>query len=78
MSQLNIHMTSKFERDLQKFMKVRNIPTKAEAIRTAVGEGLERAIAHVRPTDFSTWLGLAKQVPINSKRRFCSDDELWK
>ena len=33
MSQLNIHMNSTFERDLKKFMKIRHIKTKAEAVR---------------------------------------------
>ncbi len=33
MSQLNIHMTSIFEKDLQKFMRLRHIKTKSEAIR---------------------------------------------
>ena len=78
MSQLNIHLTTAFERDLRKFMKVRHIPTKAEAIRTAIKEGLERSIGQQKPsTNFSTWLGLAKQASPNKKPRFRSDDDLW-
>lgn len=78
MRQLNIHLTDAFARDLQKFMKIRHISTKAEAIRTAIKEGLEHSAANEKTTDFSAWLGLAKQVPINNKPRFKSDEELWK
>ena len=42
MSQLNIHMTPTLEHDLRKFMKVRHLKSKAEAIRTAIKENLER------------------------------------
>jgi len=78
MTQLNIHMTPIFERDLQQFMKIRHIKTKAEALRIAVKEGLEHSLQHIKPTDFSKWVGLGKQVPVNKKRHFRSDDDLWK
>ncbi len=78
MSQLNMHMTPAFEKKLLRLMKVRNITTKAEAIRVAVNETLEHSIHKVESTDFSTWVGLAKKVPTNAKPRFKSDDDLWK
>jgi hypothetical protein len=28
--------------------------------------------------DFSDWLGLANQMPINEEFKFKSDDDLWK
>jgi len=78
MSQLNIHMTPTFERDLLKFMKIRHLKNKSEAIRIAIKEGLEHSIYAAQPTDFSSWVGLAKQVPFNKKSKFKSDDDLWK
>ncbi|HSW70514.1 MAG TPA: hypothetical protein VLH77_00865 [Gammaproteobacteria bacterium] len=78
MSQLNIHMTLKFEKDLQKFMKLRHIKTKAEAVRIAIQESLEHALPHKKKIDFSAWLGLATQVPVSKKTSFSSDDDLWK
>lgn len=78
MSQLNIHMTPIFEKNLRHLMKVRHIETKAEAIRIAVNEALEHFILNIKPTDFTTWIGLAKQSPINTKPQFKSDDGLWK
>lgn len=78
MSQLNIHMTPLFEHALREFMKLRHISTKAEAVRTAIQEGLEHAAYGTKKTDFSSWMGLAKQVPENRKPKFSSSDELWK
>lgn len=78
MTQLNIHITDEFENELQKFMKIRHLKTKAEAIRTAIKEGLERSVSNIKSTDFSTWLGLGKQIPTNKKIKFKSDDDLWK
>jgi hypothetical protein len=71
-------MTPDFEHDLQKFMKIRHIKTKSEAVRTALREGLEHSVLNIRTTDFSNWLGLGKQAPVNKKTKFGSDDDLWK
>jgi hypothetical protein len=78
MSQLNIHLTTSFEKDLNKFMKLRHIKTKSEAIRVALKEGIQHAIAHRKPINFTDWLGLAKKAPVNKKTKFSSDDDLWK
>ncbi len=78
MTQLNIHMTAKFENELLKFMKLRHIPTKAEAVRIAIKEGLEHTVGYMKSTDFSAWVGLGNQVPTNKKVKFRSDDDLWK
>jgi hypothetical protein len=82
MTQLNIRMTAEFNRNLRKFMKVRHIKSKAEAeaeaIRTAIKEGLDHVTAHEKSLDFSKWLDLAKEASINNKSRFNSDDNLWK
>ena len=77
MSQLNIHLTAGFEKDLRRFMKLRHIDTKSEAIRVAIREGVERAIPQVHPADLSDWLGMGLQVPVNKKKRFSSDNDLW-
>jgi hypothetical protein len=78
MSQLNIHMTPLFEHTLREFMKVRHISTKAEAVRTAIQEGLDHAACGIKKTDFSSWAGLANQAPENKNPKFSSDDDLWK
>lgn len=77
MTQLNIHMTAEFERDLRKFMRVRHLTTKAEAVRTAIKECLERS-TYATKADFSSWAGLGNQAPLNKKNKFKSDDDLWK
>lgn len=43
MGQLNMHLSPEFEHDLAAWMRARGIKTKAEAIRIAVREGLERS-----------------------------------
>lgn len=78
MTQINLHVTPEFEKELQQLMKVKQLKTKALAIRIAVKECLAHSIAQKIPTDFSQWAGLANQVPMNSKPRFSSDDDLWK
>jgi Arc/MetJ-type ribon-helix-helix transcriptional regulator len=77
MSQLNIHMTQEFARDLNRLMKNLKVKSKAEAIRVAVRECLEHALEKRTPTDFRTWIGRAKEMPLNKKPRFKSDDDLW-
>jgi hypothetical protein len=78
MTQLNIHMTERFEKELLKFMKLRHITVKALAIRIAIREGLEHSVGYPKSTDFSTWVGLGNQVPTHKKVKFRSDDDLWK
>lgn len=78
MSQLNIHVTPSFEKDLNKYMKLKHIQTKSEAIRVAIKEGIQHATSQARTVDFSDWLGLGLQVSINKKKKFSSDNDLWK
>jgi hypothetical protein len=58
-------------------MKMWRIKTKAEAVRTAIKEGLEHSANLVKPTDFSIWLGLGLQVPINKNAKFKTNNDLW-
>ncbi len=76
MSQLNIHITPAFEQTLEKFMRIRKIRTRSDAIRIAVAEALERTMPSRAP-DFSNWLGCANVAPLNPAPRFGSEDDLW-
>jgi len=75
MQQLNLNVTPDFERDLQRYMKQRGIPTKSDAIRQALREAVARAGAV--DYDFRGWLGLGLRAPLRRKRRFESEDDLW-
>ena len=75
MSQLNLHVTREFERDLGRFMRLRGMRTKSEAIRLAVREGLERA-RRAPSKGFSGWAGAGLTVEPNPDPRFPSDDDL--
>lgn len=77
MAQINLHAKPEFERDLARFMRLRGIETKSEAIRVAVRESLERASRQRPPVDFKEWLGAALEAPQNPEPRFRSDDDLW-
>jgi hypothetical protein len=77
MSQLNIHLHPRFEAELQEFMELRGIPTKSEAVRVAVSEGVARAKRARSPESFRAWIGLAAQGRPNPKPRFRSDAEIW-
>ena len=77
MPQLNINMTPEFEKDLKQLMKSRQLKTKAETIKIAVKECLDRSILKKAPTDFKKWLGRGKEKAENKTRLFKSDDDLW-
>lgn len=78
MSQLNIHLTPSFEKDLHKFMRLRHIKTKSEAIRIAIKEGIKHSMAFSKVANFTSWLGVANEVPTNKKTKFTSDNDLWR
>lgn len=76
--QLNIHLKPDFIADLQKFMLLRGIATKSEAVRVAVRESLELLTRKRRShTDFRQWQGMALRGTANPRPRFQSDDDLW-
>lgn len=78
MPQLNIHLTPEFQLNLSEYMRLRHLKTKSEAVRQAVIEALERERSQRQPADFSTWLGMALDAPLNPKPRFASDADLWR
>lgn len=77
MGQLNINLTPAFEEILTRYMQVRGIRSKSEAVRIAVQEGLERSVAAQPKVDFASWLGSARGQGENPTPRFTSDDDLW-
>jgi Arc/MetJ-type ribon-helix-helix transcriptional regulator len=77
MSQINIHLTSELEQTLAEFMRLRQIKTKSDAIRSALQEALERERRRNETPDFSRWVGLGTKGPENPSPRFRSDDDLW-
>jgi hypothetical protein len=76
MRQLNLNVTSEFERDLKRFMKLRGIPHKSDAVRTAVHEAVTRTSGGP-DYDYRAWLGIGLRAPLNPKRRFRTEDDLW-
>ena len=78
MTQINMHVKPDFERDLARFMSLRGLRTKSEAIRLAVREGLERARSAPAGKSFSSWAGAGLAVALNPTPRFQSDDDLWR
>jgi hypothetical protein len=76
MSQLNLHTNPQFDRQLQQYMQIIGVHTKAEAVRKAVQESLEHHLAHSTVTNFKNWVGQAL-MPTPRKPRFKNDDELW-
>ncbi len=76
MKQINVNVTPEFERDLQRLMKARRIPTKSDAIRVAVHE---LAARKPKPdsSHFSELLGAGLRAPLAAKPRFASEEDLW-
>jgi hypothetical protein len=77
MAQININVTPEFEKALARFMRLRRIRTKSEAIRIAITECAERSAKKRRTASFTEWIGAAKKAPLNRSPRFASDDDLW-
>ncbi len=78
MGQLNMNTNEAFERNLSRFMKLRGIATKSEAIRVAIQEGVENALEKRKKPDFDAWLGAGLGPGLNPNPKFASDDDLWK
>ena len=77
MTQINIHLNADIENRLKRFMQLRHISSKSEAVCIVIKEGLEQAETQAKVHDFRDWLGLAKQAPENPHPRFRSDNDLW-
>jgi len=77
MAQLNINLTPAFEENLIRYMQIRGIPSKSEAVRIAIQEGLERSLATQQQVDFSSWVGSALGDGENHTPRFSRDEALW-
>jgi len=76
MKQMNLNVTKDFERDLRRFMKLRGIRVKSEAVRVAVREAGARA-APVAEDDFHSWLGMGLKAPLREDLAALSEDDLW-
>lgn len=76
MTQLNLRVTREFQELLTRYMRLRRIGSKSEAIRAAVAEGVQRLEGTSR-CDFGAWVGAALEAPLNANPRFRSRDELW-
>ena len=77
MAQINLNVTKEFEEELATWMKVKGIPTKSEALRVAVREGLARARESRRPADYTALIGAGKKGFPNPHPRFKKDGDLW-
>jgi len=77
MRQLSIHASPDFEDALDRFRRLRKLPSKSEAVRVAVLEALEREERRRPAVDYGEWLGQALAAPTNPRPRFSSHDELW-
>jgi transposase len=76
MKQLNLNVTPEFERDLRRYMRLRQITRKSDAIRAAVREAVTQG-SDTQDYDYRAWLGMGLKAPLNKRRRFRTDDDLW-
>jgi hypothetical protein len=76
MKQLNLNVTSEFERDLKLIMKARKVPNKSAALRLAVHETAERAKQEPR-YDLRSLLGIGLKAPLTRRKKYLTEDDLW-
>ena len=69
-------MTPEFERDLRRYMRLRRISRKSDAIHAALREAVARC-SDTQDYDYRAWLGMGLGAPPNKRRRFFTEDELW-
>lgn len=74
MAQINLHTTPEFEQQLGLLMRLKDIPSKSEAIRMAVAAQAKAAQLSQRRRDFSALIGLVEAA---QPARFATDDALW-
>jgi metal-responsive CopG/Arc/MetJ family transcriptional regulator len=76
MSQLNIHVTEEFEQKLARFMELRGIATKSDAVRLAIKEAV--ANAEKRPQmSWDEFRDIANHFPQTPPEQWITEDELW-
>lgn len=72
-----MHLKPDFEQALERLIRIRGFNSKSEAIRTAVKEALENAVAIKGHVHFSDWIGTAGIRSENPNPRFSHNDQLW-
>lgn len=77
MNQINLQVTADFEKSLSILQKHRHIKSKSEAIRVAVIEAAQKALAGKKTTDFHSWIGLALKTAPRSLPKLSDEDALW-
>lgn len=73
MAQMNLQITEVFERNLERFMRVRNLKNRSEAVRQAVAEAADRA---ERTMTWADAVGYLKPA-LDAGARIPTDDEIW-
>jgi len=77
MPQFNMNLDANFEQQLLELMTLRNLKSKAAAIRVVVAEALKRAKLAKEPINFDSFRGIAVAANPNPSPQFQSDDDLW-
>lgn len=76
MPQINLNVTPEFAEDLERLVRLRGLSNRSQAIRIAVKEAVERALAATPAGGIASLRGIAVQGS-RCSRRFADDDELW-
>ena len=76
MPQINLNVTPQFAEDLERLVRLRGLPNRSQAIRVAVREAVERALAEAPAGGIASLQGIAVQGA-RRRRRFTDDDGLW-
>jgi metal-responsive CopG/Arc/MetJ family transcriptional regulator len=77
MRQMNLQITPAFDEELTRYMRLRKLPSRSEAVRTAVHEALQASLGSTPTGAFAGLVGFAATGKEHPARRFRDDDDLW-
>ena len=76
MKQFNINIDPEFESVLTRYMKLKKLTKKSEALRTAIREAVE-AMERIPSGGFSELVGVGLRTPLSADAYKLTEDDLW-
>ncbi len=77
MKQFNLNLDAAFEKVLARYMQLKGLTKKSEALRLAVAEALAALEQQKPKSEFRSLIGFGLKVPLTNVENPLSEDDLW-